>query len=107
MLSSDTASGIELGICSRAALAASSDSKTTIDSPELSCLVQYPATNPGACDTPGTTLSRSSPRPASGSPLIVTLVTTACMVSLLPGFRDVTHRWREHNSATPVVASVV
>ncbi len=39
-------------------LAASSDSKITIDSPVLSFRVQYPATNPGACDIRGTSCSR-------------------------------------------------
>lgn len=51
-------------------LAASSDSKITIDSPLLSFRVQYPATNPGACDTPGTTCSRRVASDASRSSIV-------------------------------------
>src|ERR671918_14500 len=56
--------------------AASSDSKRTIATPESSFRVQYPATNPGACDTPGTTFSRRWLSATSWS-LIVTVTTTA------------------------------
>src|SRR5215211_3139248 len=65
---------------SLADFAASSDSKMIIDSPESLLRVQCPVTNPGACATLGTTTSRNSLTPASGS-LIVTLTTTACMLT--------------------------
>jgi len=65
------------GTLSLMALAASSDSKMTIANPESSFRVQYPATNPGACDTPGTTCSRRWLSAASRS-LVVTVTTTAC-----------------------------
>jgi hypothetical protein len=51
--------------------------KTTMLTPESSARVQYPATNPGACDTPGTTCSRKWLVEASRS-LTVTVTTTAC-----------------------------
>src|SRR5689334_8889882 len=54
-----TASLTRDGTLSLMVLAASSDSKTTMLNPESSFRVQYPATNPGACETPGTTLSRN------------------------------------------------
>jgi ATP dependent DNA ligase domain len=53
-----------------------------IERPALSFRVQYPAMKPGACDIPGTTRSRSACSAASSS-VIVTLTTTACMLSLL------------------------
>ena len=55
--------------------AASSDSKTTIPTPDSSFRVQYPATNPGACDTPGTMFSRRWFSAASWS-LMATVTTT-------------------------------
>src|SRR5215211_4131658 len=64
------------------ASAASSDSKITIPNPDSSFRVQYPVTNPGACDTPGTTSSRRLLRAASMSSS-VTLTTTACTGALL------------------------
>jgi hypothetical protein len=45
-----TVSGTIAGTRSLMALAASSDSMMTIESPALSFRVQYPATNPGACE---------------------------------------------------------
>src|SRR6186997_296375 len=69
-------------------LAASSDSKTTMLTPESSFRVQYPAMNPGACDTPGTTCSRKWLVAASRS-LTVTVTTTACIgTSLVAGWRE-------------------
>ena len=81
--SSVTVSGTIDGIRSRAPLAGSSDWKTTIDNPVLPFRVQCPVTNPGACDTPGTTSSRN-PRSAASWSLIVTLTTTACMSLSVP-----------------------
>src|SRR6476619_5277123 len=78
MFSSVTASVSIDGTLSLMPLATSSDSKRTIAKPVLSFRVQYPATNPGACDTPGTTCSRKWLVAASRS-LTVTVVTTACM----------------------------
>ena len=75
------------------ALAASSDSKMIIVSPVSSLIVQYPATNPGTCDTRGTSCSFSA-RSAASRSLIVTLTTTACMLSLrdrVSGRRTVGH----------------
>jgi hypothetical protein len=46
-----TPSGTVPGIRSLAARAASSDSKTIMESPALPLRVQYPATKPGACET--------------------------------------------------------
>src|SRR5215207_3261594 len=82
MSSTVTTSGTIDGTLSLMALAASSDSKTTIPRPESSFRVQYPATNPGACDTPGTTCSRRWLSATSRS-LIETVTTTACMTPLL------------------------
>jgi hypothetical protein len=48
-----TTSGAVDGTRSLIAWAASSDSKTTIPRPASPLRVQYPATNPGACDSPG------------------------------------------------------
>src|SRR3954449_12332095 len=59
-------------------MAACSDSKMGIVSPLLSFSVQYPVTNPGSCETRGTSCSCSARSAACGS-LIVTLTTTACM----------------------------
>src|SRR6266516_3798023 len=73
-----TASVTSDGTLSLMVLAASSDSKTTMLNPPSSPRVQYPATNPGACDTPGTTFSRNWLVAASRS-LTVTVTTTACM----------------------------
>jgi hypothetical protein len=47
-----------------------------IDRAVLSLLVQYPVTNPGACDTRGTSCSCSALSAASGS-VIARLTTTA------------------------------
>src|SRR5687767_14678548 len=81
-----TASVTSDGTLSLMVLAASSDSKTTMLNPESSPRVQYPATNPGACDTPGTTCSRKWLVAASRS-LIVTVTTTACTgTSLIAGW---------------------
>src|SRR4051794_23330607 len=80
--SSLTPSGTFALIRSLAPLAASSDSKMTIDKPVLPFRVQCPVTNPGACDTAGTVCSRSAVRAASGS-LMVTLTTTACIAAFL------------------------
>src|ERR687898_2806515 len=77
-----TTSGANDGTRSLIASAASSDSKMTIANPESSFRVQYPVTNPGACDTTGTTRSRRSLREASMSSS-VTLTTTACTGALL------------------------
>src|SRR5215213_5050785 len=60
------------------ALAASSDSKTTVAIPESSFFDQYPATKPGACDIPGTTRSCRCFSATSWS-LIEILTTTACI----------------------------
>src|SRR5262245_17004462 len=85
MFLSVTASVSSDGILSLIVLAASSDSKTTkLNPPPSPPPVQYPATNPCACDTPGTTCSRICLLAASGS-LTVSVVTTACMgASFLP-----------------------
>jgi hypothetical protein len=77
-----TTSGTIDGTLSLMALAASSDSKTTIAEPVSSFLVQYPATNPGAYDTRGTTCSRRWLSAVSWS-LILTLTATACITLLL------------------------
>src|SRR5438034_4824450 len=82
VLSRVTASGIFARTRSSAFVAASSDSKTSIERPVLSLRVQYPATNPGACETRGTTSSCRRAVAASGSSMF-TLTTTACMLASL------------------------
>src|SRR5450755_967723 len=78
--SSVIASGTIAFACSLIAFAVSSDSKMIIVSPVLSFRVQYPVTNPGARETPGTSCSRRA-RSAGSRSLMVTLTTTACMLS--------------------------
>src|SRR5262245_16550507 len=86
MSSRVTPSGSIDGTLSLMPLAASSDSNTTIARPVPSLYVQCPATNPGACDTPGTTFSFKWLSADSRS-AIVTLATTACIgASFVAGF---------------------
>src|SRR5262245_19504807 len=99
-----TASFSSDGILSLMVLAASSDSKTTkLNPPPSPPPVQYPATNPWACDTPGTTCSRIWLLAASGS-LTVSVVTSACVgASFLPlgGLKrlSLAYEFGEHSDA--------